>query len=112
MSEHQSSLAFVSLPMIISVIVVETDSPWFSIFRNDHLVCSLDSPDANQVVFPFVRIVVSDMRDVVPPGHFEGRFGGSHWEILEIMLSFNAVFTLVAFVTWFKILEAVFEGLE
>ena len=63
----------------------------------------------NDVVFPFVIIVVSELRDVAPPGLVEGAFGGSHREIVEMVLSFGGVYPPVATVTSCRDLEALLE---
>jgi len=38
---------------------------------------------------------VSELRDVAPLGFVEGRFGGSHREIVEMVLSFSAIMWLL-----------------
>jgi hypothetical protein len=52
---------------------------------------------------------VSELRDVAPLGFNEGRFGGSHREIVEMVLSFGAFCAAVATATRFRILEALLE---
>ena len=52
---------------------------------------------------------MSEFRDVTPPGLVEGRFRGSHHEIVEMVLSFSAVYAAVAMVTRFRVLEALLE---
>ena len=51
---------------------------------------------------------MSELRDVAPPGLDEGGFGGSHQgrhcEIVEMVLSFSAVYAAVATVTRFRAL--------
>jgi len=54
---------------------------------------------------------MSELRDVAPPGLVEGGgFGGRHREI--VVLSFSAVYVVVAMVTRFRVLEALFEDRE
>jgi len=60
-------------------------------------------------VFPFVIIVVSELRDVAPPGLVEGGFGGGQGEILQMIFSFSAVYAAVATVTRFRFLEPLSE---
>jgi hypothetical protein len=55
---------------------------------------------------------VSELRDVAPPGLVEGGFGGSHREIVEMVLSFSVVYAAVATVTRFRVLEALFGDRE
>jgi len=63
------------------------------------------------VLFPFVVVVVSELTNVTPPGLVEGGgFRGRHREI--VVLSFSAVYAVVAMVTWFRVLEALFEDRE
>jgi len=52
---------------------------------------------------------VSELRDVAPPGLVEGGFGGSHPEIVGMVLSFSVVYVAVATVTRFRVLEALLE---
>jgi hypothetical protein len=52
---------------------------------------------------------VSELRDVTPPGLVDGEFGGSHREIVEMVLSFSVVYAAVATVTRFRVLEALLE---
>jgi hypothetical protein len=52
---------------------------------------------------------VSELRDIAPPGLVEGGFGGSHREIVEMVLSFSVVYAAVATVTRFRVLEALLE---
>ena len=52
---------------------------------------------------------MSELRDVAPPGLVEGGFGGSHREIVEMVLSFSVVYAAVATVTRFRVLEALLE---
>jgi len=52
---------------------------------------------------------VSEHRDIAPPGVVEGWFGRSHCEIVEMVLSFSAVYAAVAMVTRFRVLEALLE---
>jgi len=51
---------------------------------------------------------VSKLRDVAPSGFVEGGFRGSHREIVEMELSFSAVYAAVATVTRFRVPEALF----
>ena len=55
---------------------------------------------------------MSELRDVAPLGFVEGRFGGSHREVVEMVLSFSAVYAAVATVIRFRVLEALFGGRE
>jgi len=52
---------------------------------------------------------MSELRDVAPPGPVEGGFGGSHREIVEMVLSFSVVYAAVAMVRRFRVLEALLE---
>jgi hypothetical protein len=52
---------------------------------------------------------VSGLRDVAPLGLVEGRFGGSHREIVEMVLSFSGICAAVAMATRFRVLEALLE---
>jgi hypothetical protein len=58
------------------------------------------------VVTSFVVVGVSELRNVVKPGLVEGGFGGRHREI--VVLSFSVVYAVVAMVTRFSVLEALF----
>jgi hypothetical protein len=49
---------------------------------------------------------MSELRNVAPPGLDEGGFGGRHREI--VVLSFSVVYAVVAMVTRFRVLEALF----
>jgi hypothetical protein len=51
---------------------------------------------------------MGEMRDVAPLHGVEGRFGGSHCEIVEMVLSFSAIYAAVAMATRFRVLEALF----
>jgi len=53
--------------------------------------------------------VVSELRDVAAPGLAGGRFGGSHRDIMEMVLSFSVVYAAVAMVTRIRVLEALLE---
>ena len=55
---------------------------------------------------------MSELRDVAPLGLVEGGFGGSHCEIVEMVLSFSVVSAAVAMVTRFRVLEALFGDHE
>ena len=52
---------------------------------------------------------MSELRDVAPPDLVEDGFGGSHREIVEMVLSFSVVYAAVATVTRFRFLEALLE---
>ena len=52
---------------------------------------------------------VSDLRDVVPLGYVEGIFGGSHGQVVEMGLSFIAIYAAVAMVIRFRVHEALLE---
>ena len=52
---------------------------------------------------------MSELRDVAPLGFVEGRFRGSHREIVEMVLSFSAICAAIAKVTRFSVLEALLE---
>jgi hypothetical protein len=51
---------------------------------------------------------VSELRDVAPLGFVEGWFGGSHREIVEMVLSFSAIYVAVALAERFGVLEIFF----
>jgi hypothetical protein len=51
---------------------------------------------------------VSEHRDVAPLGYSKGRFGGIYLEIVEIVLSFSAVYAAVPMATRFSVLEVLF----
>jgi len=72
--------------------VVEVKWLRFRILSGDNCVCFHGSQDENHVIFPFVVVVMSELRDVTPPGLVEGEFGGSHREIVEMVLRFLALF--------------------
>ena len=52
---------------------------------------------------------MSELRDVAPLRFVEGRFGGSHREIVEMVLSFSDICAAVATATRFRVLEALLE---
>jgi len=76
--------------------VVEVKSLRFRILSGDDCVRFHDSQDVNRVVSLFVITVVSELSVVTPPGIVEGGFGGSHREIVEMVLSFCVVYAAVA----------------
>ena len=55
---------------------------------------------------------MSELTDVAPLGVVEGRFGGSHREIVEMVLSFSAIYAAVATAMRFRVLEALFGDRE
>jgi hypothetical protein len=73
-SHHRCSLRFLSLPIIIVLIVVEVKWLRCNILSGDDCVCIHGWQDENHVIFPFVVVVVSELRDVAPPGLVEGSF--------------------------------------
>jgi hypothetical protein len=88
--------------------VVEIEGLRLRIISGDDCICSHGCQDGYHVVSPFVVVGVSELRDVAPLGFVEGRFGGSHREIVEMVLSFSAICAAVAMATRFRVLEALF----
>jgi hypothetical protein len=63
------------------------------------------------MIFPFVVVVMRKLRGIAPPGLFEGgRVGGRNREI--VVFSFSAVYAVVAMVTRFRVIVALFEECE
>jgi len=91
-SDHRRSLGFLSLPIIIVVIVVEVKWLRFRIPSGNDCVCFHGWQDEKNVVCPLVVVVGSEHRAVTPPYLVEGEFGGSHREIVEMVLRFSALF--------------------
>jgi len=108
-SDYRCSLCFYSLPIIIVVIAVEIEGLQLSIICGDDCVCSHGCQDQYYVVSPFVIVGISELRDVTPHGFVEGMFGGSHCEIVEMVLSVSAIYAAVATAMRFRVLEAVLE---
>jgi len=52
---------------------------------------------------------VNKLRDIAPPDLVEGGFGRSHREVVEMVLSFSAVYAAVVTVTRFSVLDALVE---
>jgi hypothetical protein len=109
LSDYRCSLGFLRLPIIIVVIVVEIKGLRLTIISGDDCIYSHGCQDGCHVVSPFVIVGVSKLRDVAPLSFVEGRFGGSHCEIVEMVLSFSAICAAVAMATRFRVLEALLE---
>ena len=69
-------------------------------------ICCDPSQERHHVVAPFVVFGLSVLRDVTQLSFVEGRFEGSHLEIVEMMLSFSVVYVAVATATRLRVLEA------
>ena len=57
-------------------------------------------------MFPCVVVGVSILKNVAPPGHVDGAFGGRHGEI--VVLRVSVACTVVASVKRFRVLEDLF----
>jgi hypothetical protein len=75
--------------------VVEIEGLRLRIISGDECIRSHGSQDGYHVLSPFVVVGVSELRDVAPLGCVEGRFGGSHHEIVEMVLGFSAIMWLL-----------------
>jgi hypothetical protein len=64
--------------------------------------------DGYCVVSPFVVVGISELRNVTRLGFVEGRFGGSHREVVDMVLSFGAIYAAVVTVMRFRVLDALF----
>jgi hypothetical protein len=89
--------------------VVEIEGLRLKIISGDNSIYSHACQDWYRVVSPFIVVGVSELRDVAPLGLVEGRFGGSHREIVEMVLSFSGICAAVATATRFRVLEALLE---
>jgi len=109
-SDHRRGFGFLSLPIIIVVIVVEIKRLRFRVISGDDRICSHGWQNVYHVISPFVGVGVSELRNVAPPGFVKGGFGGRHCEI--VVLSFSVVFSIVATVMRFRVLEALLKVMK
>jgi hypothetical protein len=79
----------------------------FRVISGDDCICSHGLQDGYHVFSPFVVVHVSVLRNAAPACFVEGVFGGRHHEI--VVLSFSVVYAVVAMVTRFRVLEALFK---
>jgi len=56
-----------------------------------------------------VVVGVSELRDVAPFSFVKGGFGRSHCELVQLLLSFGAIYAVVARAMRFRVLEALLE---
>ena len=83
--------------------MVEIKRLQLRVISSDDCICSYCGYDEYHVVFLFVVVGVSDLRNVAPPGFLEGGFGGRHHEI--VVVSFSVLYAVVATVTRLRVLE-------
>jgi hypothetical protein len=90
------------------VIVIALEGLQLRIISGGECISGHGSHDRYHVVSPFIVVGVGELRDVAPHGVVEGRFRGRHHEIVEMVLSFGAIYAAVAMATRFRVLEALF----